>query len=95
MLKKGVGDSLFLFRPTDCTYAEYLALVALYNATDGDNWTDNTNWLTDTTVNNWYGVTTAGGKVTQVDLNTNNLNGSLAAWDVEIGRASWRERVLS
>jgi len=32
------------------------ALIALYNATDGDNWTRNTNWNTDNPVSNWYGV---------------------------------------
>ena len=34
------------------------ALVALYNATDGDNWTNNTNWLSDEPLGQWYGVTT-------------------------------------
>ena len=33
------------------------ALVALYNATDGDNWYLNTNWLSDEPIGNWYGVT--------------------------------------
>ncbi len=28
------------------TEQDSLALVALYNATDGSNWADNTNWLT-------------------------------------------------
>ena len=32
------------------------ALVALYNATDGPNWVDNTNWLTDAPLGEWYGV---------------------------------------
>ena len=34
------------------------ALVALYNATDGDNWTNNTNWLSDEPLGDWFGVTT-------------------------------------
>ena len=34
------------------------ALVALYNATDGPNWVDNTNWLTDAPLDEWYGVDT-------------------------------------
>ena len=70
------------FNPVDCTYAEYVALKALYIATHGASWTDNTGWLTDTTVNNWFGVTTAGGVVTVVTLNGNNLVGSLSSWDV-------------
>ena len=32
------------------------ALMALYNATDGPNWVDNTNWLTDAPLGEWYGV---------------------------------------
>ena len=45
------------------------ALVALYNATDGPNWVDNTNWLTDARLGEWYGVTAnSGGRVVQLDL---------------------------
>ena len=54
---------------------EYEALVALYNATDGDNWTNNTNWLdiTNHTVADWYGVTVTDGHVTA-------LNFSIIIW---------------
>ena len=45
------------FTPTDIPQAEADALIALYDATGGGSWTDNTGWLTDTTVGNWYGVT--------------------------------------
>ena len=45
------------------------ALVALYNATDGPNWVDNTNWLTDAPLGEWYGVDTdAAGRVVRIDL---------------------------
>ena len=43
-------------------------LVALYNATDGDNWTDKTNWLTDNDLSTWFGVTVLNGRVTELDL---------------------------
>ena len=33
-------------------------LVALYLATDGDNWANNDNWLSDAPISTWYGVTT-------------------------------------
>ena len=33
-------------------------LVELHNATDGANWTDNTNWLSDEPMRTWHGVTT-------------------------------------
>ena len=46
-----------------------VALVALYNATDGPNWVDNTNWLTDAPLGEWYGVSTdAAGRVVGLDL---------------------------
>jgi len=52
------------------------ALVALYNATDGPNWVDNTNWLTDAPLGEWYGVDTdRKGRVVRL-----NLSGS---WDHE------------
>jgi len=68
------------FVPVDVPQAEADCLIALYNLTDGDNWTVNTNWLVDTTVGNWFGITVVGGHVTQVLLNANNLIGSLATW---------------
>ena len=53
-----------------------LALVALYNSTDGDNWTNNENWLTGL-VSEWFGVVVEQGRVTSIDLNANNLNGTI------------------
>jgi Leucine-rich repeat (LRR) protein len=57
--------------------ADSLALVELYQATNGDAWNNNTGWL-DSLLSNWYGVgLNAEGRVTYLDLNTNNLNGEL------------------
>ncbi len=45
------------------------ALVALYEATDGPNWIDSRNWLTDAPLGEWYGVETdALGRVVRLDL---------------------------
>ena len=53
-------------------------LVALYNATAGANWSNNQNWLSDTPVDEWYGVNTdAGGRVTELDLFRNGLRGEI------------------
>ena len=50
-------------------HPDRVALVALYNATDGPNWVDNTNWLTDAPLGEWYGVRTNGqGRVVRLDL---------------------------
>ena len=45
------------------------ALVTLYNVTDGPNWVNNENWLTDAPLGDWYGVDTdAAGRVVRLDL---------------------------
>ena len=44
-------------------------LIALYEATDGPNWRDNTNWLSDKPLGEWYGVqTNTAGRVVRLDL---------------------------
>jgi len=53
-----------------------LALVALYNSTDGANWTNNTNWLTGS-VSTWYGITVSGDRVSDIELIYNNLSGTI------------------
>ncbi len=54
------------------------ALVALYNATGGANWTNNDGWLTDAPIGQWHGATTdASGRVTRLDLADNQLTGSI------------------
>lgn len=52
-------------------------LVALYDATDGDNWTTNTNWNSSEPVYTWHGITMVGTRVTQISLYTNNLVGTI------------------
>ena len=53
-------------------------LVALYEATNGDNWTNDTNWLSDRPLNEWFGVTTDGnGRVAGLVLQDNGLSGSI------------------
>ena len=56
-------------RPDGSFSHDRAALVALYNATDGPNWVNNTNWLTDAPLGKWYGVETdASGRVVSLDL---------------------------
>ena len=57
---------------------DFAALVALYNATDGANWTNNSNWLSDRPLREWHGVRTEGnGPVTGLYLNDNQLSGEI------------------
>ena len=56
------------------------ALVALYNSTDGANWTDNTGWLGEAdTECSWYGVTCSDGNPVSLRLQSNSLIGSIPA----------------
>ena len=54
------------------------ALVALYEATDGPNWTNQDNWLSDAPLADWHGVEIDGeGRVTRLELPENGLSGRL------------------
>ena len=54
------------------------ALEALYNATGGDNWLENTNWLTSGALSAWYGVITdSQGRITELNLTRNQLKSEL------------------
>ena len=53
------------------------ALIAFYEATGGDNWTDNTNWCSDKPLSEWYGINVWNGHVNYINLNNNNLSGEL------------------
>ncbi len=68
------GDYSDAAQITTIENPERAALVALYQATDGPNWVDNTNWLSDTPLGEWYGVETdASGRVIALRLR--------GAWD--------------
>ncbi len=54
------------------------ALVALYEATDGPNWKDNENWLSDRPLGEWYGVDVdTWGRVRELWFTYNQLTGEI------------------
>ncbi len=59
--------------------AECEALVALYNATGGEQWTSKTDWLTTNTPCTWFGVQCSGGHVEGLEIYANNLTGAVPA----------------
>ena len=64
--------------PQGSVESDRAALEALYDATDGPNWTNSTNWKTSAPLGEWYGVTTdADGRVTEIYLFDNGLTGPL------------------
>ena len=53
-------------------------LVALYNATGGNNWRQSDSWLTDAPLGEWYGVVTDdNGRVIRLELDSNRLSGQI------------------
>ena len=86
----GVLSLFFLFLPKAAIAqqglvpdsVEYVALKALYDATNGPAWTNKTNWLNGVTSADfatWHGLTVSNGDVTSIVLSTNNLTGSFPA----------------
>jgi len=53
-----------------------LALVALYDSTSGDSWTNNSNWKSGP-VSTWYGVILSNNRVLKIWLPNNRLSGRL------------------
>ncbi len=54
------------------------ALLEIYKAAGGANWTRNDNWNTDVPVALWYGVSAdSDGRVTELLLEDNNLSGTI------------------
>ena len=63
-----------------CEHRDRQALVAFYNAMDGEHWLRSENWLTDEPAGEWYGVTAeSDGCVTRVELGGNDLAGEIPA----------------
>ena len=65
------------------------ALAALYNATDGANWRNNGNWLSNAPMGEWHGVTTdSDGRVTYLNLHNTRLTGEIPS---ELGNLTYLE----
>ena len=68
------------------------ALEALYDATNGANWSRNDNWKTDEPLGQWFGVRTSDGRVVRLELYDNQLSGTIPG---EIGRPDQPDRPVS
>ena len=59
-------------------YPESLVLKVFYDATNGDLWQDNTNWLSDEPVSIWAGIhLNEEGRVKDIQLDANGLIGKI------------------
>lgn len=80
-----VCDSLSGDLRLDCE-----TLAKFYKSLDGENWTNKTGWESidlggTSQYCNWYGIDCIDGRVTEIDLDNNNLSGSIPR---EIGNLS-------
>ena len=72
--------------PTGSPDPERVALTALYEAAGGQDWKINDGWLGDGALGKWQRVTTdEHGRVTSLDVGSNQLNGEIPA---ELGNLS-------
>lgn len=69
------------------------SLIEFYESTNGPEWAQNANWLSPRPVHTWWGVTAdKKGNILRLDLDKNNLSGSIPAsigelkelWDFRI-----------
>ena len=69
-------DNLQVLSPEAAVSPDRDALIALYNATDGPNWTNT--WDLESDISTWYGVTLNNeNRVEKLLLNNNKLTGTL------------------
>ncbi|WP_354636243.1 Calx-beta domain-containing protein [Planktothricoides raciborskii] len=79
------GQNLQIQQAVPINPGDYAALQALYNSTDGANWTNKTGWDFSnpspdaSVVDGWWGVyvSTTTGRVTSLVLSDNNLSGTI------------------
>lgn len=90
--KAGNVYTLYLNESETIKRKERDALIAFYNATDGDNWINNENWCSDKPVSQWYGVIANEGLVQVIRLDDNNLKGKITV--SELANLSQLEALL-
>lgn len=54
-----------------------LAMVALYEKTNGENWDDNTNWADVAPLREWHGINRVAWRIFSLWISDNNLSGPL------------------
>ena len=66
------------YKPVSISAEEMAALEALYVSTNGDSWTNSSNWFSGP-VDTWHGITVANDHVVAISLPGNNLTGVIPA----------------
>ena len=79
-------------RVTETSALVRAALVELYNSTDGPNWWNNANWLSNAPVREWYGVSVDNsGRVVGLHLYENGLSGTIPSELGNLTNLQWLE----
>jgi Leucine-rich repeat (LRR) protein len=70
---------------------EKVSLEAMYNETNGKNWTNNDGWMNETVDHcQWYGISCDDeGYVTSIDLRDNNLEGQFPVYTRRVALDPW------
>lgn len=80
-----IGLYLVFISPikAQCNHPDFETLIALYDSTNGESWTNNAGWKQGKAgtncnpCNGWYGVQCANNRVVSLELQQNNLIGNL------------------
>ena len=65
-------------------------LISLYHTTDGPNWIESGDWLSDRPIGEWYGVATDDeGRVIELLLGDNRLSGPVPAELGNLSKLQW------
>lgn len=64
-------------------------LAALFTGTGGASWTNSTGWIQTATPCSWYGIFCLGGALTDVNLPSNNLTGSIPTEIGDLASLEW------
>ena len=63
-----------------CISRDRAVLATFYQSLDGENWRQDTNWISGQALDEWRGITTdANGCVTHIQLSSNDLKGTIPA----------------
>ena len=64
-------------QPTQGLQYDCGTLSGLYDETGGSEWGQSGQWLTESPLEQWYGVSVSGGRVSEVNLSGNGLSGEI------------------
>ena len=64
--------------------SDSLVLVSIYQSLDGDNWSSNDNWLSDSPINEWSGVGLTADRVSLLSIKSTTASGGEGDFPVQV-----------